>query len=151
MRLAKSGPLRRAAVLLESAFSLFVLLFLLLATVVGGYGIFRYQQMAALSREAARYASVHGGQYEAETGNPAATPTDIYNQAILPYTCNLDLARLSYTVTWNSSNTPSQVTTDYEKAQTNTVTVTVSYQWIPEFFLVGPYTLRSTTTLPMSY
>ena len=151
MRLAPSSRPRSAVVILESAFALSVLFFLLLATVVGGYGVFRYQQMAALSREGARYAAVHGAQYAAETGNPAAVAADIYNHAILPYACNLDPSKLSYSVSWSQSNQPSQVTSDYEKALTSTVTVTVSYQWIPEVFLAGPYTLQSTTTLPMEY
>ena len=33
----------------------------------------------------------------------------------------------------------------------NYVTVTVTYQWYPEFLLVGPITLTSTSTMPMTY
>ncbi len=39
-------------------------------------GIYRYQQVASLAREGARYASVHGSQYAADTGNAAATASD---------------------------------------------------------------------------
>jgi hypothetical protein len=35
-------------------------------------------------------------------------------------------------------------------ATRNTVTVTLTYQWIPEAFF-GGITLRSTSVLPMSY
>ena len=35
----------------------------LFAVLVGGMGVFRYQEMAHLARLTARYASVHGGQY----------------------------------------------------------------------------------------
>jgi hypothetical protein len=33
----------------------------------------------------------------------------------------------------------------------NKVTVTVTYTWIPEMYLVGPYTLTSTSTAQMLY
>src|SRR5579864_3798202 len=97
---------RRGIVATESVVTVPVLLSLLLGTLVGGYGVFRYQQIALLAREGARYASVHGGQYQLETGNAAATPQDVYNNAIVPYVVNLDLSQLSYTVTWNANNMP---------------------------------------------
>jgi Flp pilus assembly protein TadG len=142
---------RRGSVATESVVVVPVLLSLIVSTVVGGYGVFRYQQIALLAREGARYASVHGGQYQLETGNPAATPQDVYNNAILPYAVNLDLCHLSYTVTWNTNNMPYTVNSDYEKPTNNTVTVTVNYQWFPEVYLVGPIVLSSTSTVPMSY
>jgi Flp pilus assembly protein TadG len=135
----------------ESVLVLPVLSALIFGTVIGGYGIFRYQQIALLAREGARYASVHGGQYQQETGNPAATPQDVYNNAILPFATNLDLSQLSYSVTWDTSNMPYHTTTDYEKPVANTVTVTVNYKWFPEAYFIGPITLSSTSTVPMSY
>jgi Flp pilus assembly protein TadG len=135
----------------ESVLVLPVLSAVILGTVIGGYGIFRYQQIALLAREGARYASVHGGQYQQETGNAAATPQDVYNNAILPFATNLDLSQLSYSVTWNTSNMPYHTTNDYEKPVANTVTVTVSYKWFPEAYFVGPITMSSTSTVPMSY
>ena len=135
----------------ESVVVLPILLFLIFATVVGGYGVFRYQQIALLAREGSRYASVHGGQYQAETGKAAATSQDVYTNAIAPYATSLDLSQLSYSVTWKSSNMPSSVVKEYEKPTGNTVTVTVSYKWFPEVYLIGPITLSSTSTVPMSY
>lgn len=135
----------------EAALVLPTLIFLILATVIGGYGIFRYQQMAMLAREGSRYASVHGGQYQLETGNSAASAQDVYNNAILPLATSLDLSQLSYSVSWNTSNMPYCVSTDYENPTGNTVTVTVSYKWFPELYLVGPITLSSTSTVSMSY
>lgn len=142
---------RRGATLVESAFVLSVLFFLLLSVVVGGYGVLRYQQLAMLAREGARYAAVHGGQYAQETGNTAATAADVYKNAILPYAVNLDPAHLSYAVTWDTDNMPYHTTADYEKPVANTVTVTVRYAWVPELYLVGPITLTSTSTMTMSY
>lgn len=142
---------RRGFIATESVIVLPTLLFLILGTVIGGYGVFRYQQLSMLAREGARYASVHGGQYQTETGNTAATPQDVYNNAILPYATSLDLSQLSYSVTWQNSNMPASMTREYEKPTTNTVTVTVQYKWFPELYLVGPITLSSTSTMPMSY
>jgi hypothetical protein len=145
-------PLRRRAfAATESVFVLPALLTLILVIAVGGYGIFRYQQISMLAREGARYASVHGGQYQQETGNTAATATDVYNNAISPMATSLDLAQLNYSVSWNTSNMPSGVSGNYEKPTGNTVTVTVTYNWFPEVYLVGPITLSSTSTMPMSY
>jgi Flp pilus assembly protein TadG len=145
------APRRRGSVVTESIVVVPVLLALILGTLVGGYGVFRYQQIALLAREGARYASVHGGQYQLETGNAAATPQDVYNNAILPYAVNLDLSQLSCTVTWNSNNMPSSVNSDYEKPTGNTVTVTVNYKWFPEAYVIGPIVLSSTSTMPMAY
>jgi Flp pilus assembly protein TadG len=125
--------------------------FLIFATIVGGLGIFRYQQVAALAREGARWASVHGKQYADETGNPAATPEEIYNQAILPLAVALDPDRISYSVTWDADNAPLTVDEDFETPTGNTVTVTVNYQWFPGMYLAGPYTLTSTSVAQMMY
>jgi hypothetical protein len=142
---------RRAATALEFAFTLPIAFFLILVTIVGGMGVFRYQQMAALTREGARWASVHGGHYEDETGNPAATPEDVFNEAILPLAVGLRRDRLSYQVTWDRNNRPLYVDNDVQTPKGNTVTVTLTYQWFPEVYLAGPYNLTSTSTAQMAY
>jgi len=142
---------RRGTTAVEFAIACPIVFFLIFATIVGGMGVFRYQQVAAVSREGARWASVHGGQYEDETGKPAATATDVYQTAILPAAIGLDAAQLSYTVTWNINNQPLYVVNDVEKPVGNTVTVTVTYNWIPELYPIGPFTLTSTSTAQMIY
>ena len=148
----RRAPQRRSgATVVEAAFVYPVLFLLVLGLLVGAGGIFRYSQLASLAREGARYASVHGGLYQQETGNPAATPQDVYNNAILPFATNLDLSQLTYSVTWNTDNMPYHMTADYEKPVANTVSVTVVYKWFPEAYFMGPLTLSSTSTVPMSY
>jgi Flp pilus assembly protein TadG len=142
---------RRGATTVEFAIACPIAFFLLFATIVGAMGVFRYQQVATLAREGARWACVHGGQYAQETDQPAATPEDVFEQAMLPITVALDLERLSYEVTWDESNMPLSVHEDYETPIGNTVTVTVTYQWFPEMYLVGPLTLTSTSTAQMMY
>jgi Flp pilus assembly protein TadG len=142
---------RRGATTIEFAIACPIAFFLLFATIVGAMGVFRYQQVASLAREGARWASVHGGQYAQETDNPAATEEDVYTQAILPKAVALNLDNLACQVTWDESNMPLSVHEDYETPIGNTVTVTVTYQWMPELYLVGPLTLTSTSTAQMMY
>ncbi|MGO8746485.1 MAG: TadE/TadG family type IV pilus assembly protein [Thermoguttaceae bacterium] len=144
---------RKGATAVEYAIVGPAILMLLAGMVVVGLGVFRYEQIAALAREGSRWASVHGGMYAQETGNSAATAADVYNNAILPMVAGLNTSDLSYTVTWNTSNYPYSTTivNGQVVAVTNTVQVTVSYQWIPEAYLAGPFTLTSTSITPMSY
>jgi Flp pilus assembly protein TadG len=125
---------------------------LLLGLFIGGLGIFRYQQVARLSRDAARWASVHGTEYALDTQSPAATPLDVYNQVIAPNAATLNLSKLTYSVAWNTNNAPYHMATVNGKQVkvANTVTVNISYQWVPEAFLGGA-TLSSTTVSVMYY
>jgi Flp pilus assembly protein TadG len=157
-------PARRAATLVEFAVVAPITFLLLIGLLVGGMGIFRYQEVAALARDASRYASVHGSQYATDTGNAAAAPDDgqwsggtgqcslVYNNVIASEAVALDMKKLTYAVTWNSSN--AQFHTATVNGQTvnvaNTVTVTVTYRWIPEAYLKG-ITLSSTSVCVMSY
>jgi Flp pilus assembly protein TadG len=146
-------PGRRSGTTLVECAVIYPLVFLfVIGLVIGALGIFRYQQLASLSRRAARYAAVHGTDYARDTGNPPATAQDIYNNVIQPNAVAFDLSQLSYTVTWNQSNQPVQtvIVNNYPTPTRNTVTVSLSYQWIPEAFF-GGITLRSTSVVPMSY
>lgn len=142
---------RRGAATVEFAICLPIVFLLIFGTMVGAMGVFRYQQTAELSREAARWASVHGAVYAEETGNAAATPQQIYDTIIDPLAVGMDRRRLSYEVTWDKSNVPLDATTSATNPKGNTVTVKVTYEWFPELVLVGPYSLTSTSTAQMVY
>jgi Flp pilus assembly protein TadG len=144
---------RSGATLVECAFIYPVLFLLVLALLVGAAGIFRYSQLASLTREAARYASVHGGQYAQELKVTAPAPADIYNNAVLPMAVSFDTSQLNYSITYNTSSWPYHTTLDANNNVVpiqNTVTVTLTYQWVPELFL-GGVTLSSTSVMPMCY
>ena len=49
------------------------------------------------------------------------------------------------------SRSASGTTPPGEAVVRNYVTVTVTYQWVPEMYLVGPLTLQSTSQMPMTY
>jgi type II secretory pathway pseudopilin PulG len=146
---------RSAATLVESAVVLALTFLLLFGVLIGSAGVFQRQQLAAMAREAARYASVHGGQYRYDAGLAPGTASDwqadVYANALAPYMVGLDPSRFNYEITWsNNDDWPTRVTTNNGKAVTNRVTVTVSYAWIPPAYLSG-ITLMSTSTLPVSY
>jgi Flp pilus assembly protein TadG len=142
---------RSAATIVECAIVYPVLFLFLLGLAVGGAGIFRYQEVAALAREAARYGSTHGAQYRIDAGEPVGTPsdwqTDIYNNAIAPNIVALDPNSLSYSVTWPPVVNLPASSDNWPGSQ---VTVTVTYQWFPELYLVGPITLTSTSSMPIT-
>ncbi len=130
---------RRGTTAVECALVFPITFFLIFGLIIGGMGVFRYQSVASLAREGGRYAIVHGAKYEQVTGKAAATPADIYNNAILPKAVGLDLTQLSYTVTWNPDKRPG-----------STVTVQLTYRWVPEA-LLGGIDLTSTSTMTMAY
>ena len=148
---AASPHRHRGTTTIEFAITCPIVFFLVFAIIVGGLGVFRYQEVAALAREGARWASVHGAQYAKETKQPAATAQDVYDNAIAPGAVALDPSKLSYTVTWNRNNWPLWVEDDAQEPTGNTVSVTVTYQWMPEMYLAGPITLTSTSTAQMMY
>ena len=82
MRLRRE--IRSGTTLVESAVVYPFVILMLFGLIIGGLGIFRYQEMSALARRAARYASVRGQQWATDTGHTAVSSTDIYNNAILP-------------------------------------------------------------------
>jgi Flp pilus assembly protein TadG len=167
---------------IESAIVLPAVFLLMLGLLVGGLGVFRYQEMAHIARETARYASVHGSRYAAD--NPSAAAVDL--AALKAYAASkavsLDTTQWTITVqmtvfapgaTSSSAAPPAASTVDWDDTtnnqkhspysswtQTDTgtattannlVTVTITYPWIPELWLVGPINLSSTATLAMSY
>jgi Flp pilus assembly protein TadG len=138
---------RRAAVLVEAALVYPVLFLLIIGTVVVGLGVFRYNQVANLAREGARYACVRGTQYAADTGNAAATTTTI-SDYVKGMAAGLDTNSLRVETSWSTSNAPT--TTSGSSTTKNTVTVTVSYPWVPEAYF-GGVTLTSSSVMTMSY
>jgi Flp pilus assembly protein TadG len=143
---------RRGATLVEIGLVLSITLLLIVGLVVLGLGVSRYQQTAAVAREAARWASVRGGLFARETGQPAATQGSVESQVIPRYSTGLDPSHITvFTVTWdNASKMPIYFDSVNQVWKSNAVHVTISYQWIPEAFF-GGVTLTSTSEMPMSY
>ncbi len=148
---------RRGAVLIESALVYPVVFMIMLGIILLGIAVFRFQQVAYISREASRWASVHGALYASDTGNSAATAGDVYTKAILPNAAGMVAENITYSVTWNTSNQQTHTTTRVDPTTgqtqvvpvTNIVSVTVTYTWNTGLF--GTIPVSSTSTVPMSY
>src|SRR5262245_43075004 len=119
MRCSAKHYRRRGTTSIEFAITCPIAFFLIFAIITGGMGVYRYQQVAAAAREGARWASVHGTDYAQELNKPAATPEDIYNNAILPAVTAIDISNLTYSVTWDKNNTPLYTDSNYEKPMGN--------------------------------
>jgi Flp pilus assembly protein TadG len=130
---------REGVTVLECAVVFPLLFLLIMGLIIAGVGVFRYQEVAALAREGARWVSVRGQSYQFFTGKTPATPQDVYDNVIKPKSVALDQSRLTYSVTWDPDN-----------RQKATVTVRIDYQWVPEAFL-GGITLSSTARTMVSY
>jgi Flp pilus assembly protein TadG len=132
-------PRRRGLHELELAVVIPLVFLLLFGLLFGCLGALRYREVASLADEGARYAAGHGRDYQKITGHPAATATDVFNNAVSADAVLLNPSQLSSTVTWSPDND-----------QGSTVTVTVTYHWVPEAYL-GGLTLRSTSTATIRY
>lgn len=148
MRKRPQNRSRRGASTVEVALVAPIVFFLMLSLMVGSMGVFFYQQVARLANDATRWASVHGTQYASDTGKSAATATDVYDNAIVPNATAIDLSKLTYSVSWNKSNSPYYTSGSNNIA--NTVTVTINYQWKPLMY-VGVQNMSCTATRVMSY
>ena len=150
-------PHRRAAIAVETAVVQSVLFILLLALVAGGLGVFRYQQVTSLAREAVRAASVKGADYAKLTGQSPPTQDQILTNVVQPRAVGMDLSKLSIQVQWIDGTTGQAMAWDDSTkavktgSTSNRIRVTVTYQWSPEFFGAGPYTIQSVSEGPMSF
>jgi Flp pilus assembly protein TadG len=159
---------RNGTTIVEFAVVAPALTLLILAILVGGFGIHRYQEVSHLAREATRYAATHGGQYNldgmpAKTGVAAVAANSDIKTYVLSKVAALDPNSLTVNISWSApativpNNIPTYVDTNPnlvppgQSVLQNYVTVTITYQWMPEVFLVGPINLTSTSTVAMCY
>lgn len=152
---------RKGAVTLETALVLPVMLFLLLMLIIGGIGVFRYQQVACLAREGARWGSVRGSAWALDMDAAAATQDDILRKAVLPMAVGMDTSKITMTAelvdgetgavtAWDGSRKSVQTlakTTNL--GVTNRIRVTVNYQWVPGVLIPGTINMSSVSEVPM--
>jgi Flp pilus assembly protein TadG len=153
---------RTGALAVEAALVHPVMLFLLLAIVVGGMGVFRFQQVAGLAREAGRWASVRGSDFQKNTKQTSPTQDQILQQAVVPLLAGMDVNSLSIQVLWVNQSTGQAIAWDQSSKDpqtltktgdyvTNTVRVTITYQFTPAIFILNSLQLTSTSELPMTF
>jgi Flp pilus assembly protein TadG len=173
MRLT-SRSRRRGAHLVEFALVFSVTMVLLAGMAVCALNVFAYQQVAYLAREAARYAAVHAGQYQKEnaaaiTAGTLPNVTDSYltTNVVQASAVNLDPSQLQVAVNFNTSSGSfdwddtanngdrwpysAKTVNDTTYNETNTVSVTVTYTYVPVWFLPNAITVTSTAVMPVCY
>jgi Flp pilus assembly protein TadG len=152
---------RTGALALEAALVYPVLLLLILGLIIGGMGVFRYQQVHCQAREAARFASVRGSDWQKDADLDSPTKDEICTQAVVPLAAGMDTSKISIQIQWIDQTTGKAV--DWDSASknprsltasndyvTNTVRVTITYQWSPNLYF-GTLTLTSTCEVPMTF
>jgi hypothetical protein len=132
---ASAFPARRGLTTAECGVVYSITMLLIVGTIIEGLGVFRYQQVALLAREGARWASVHGPTYQQEMNQSAPTSDDVLANAITPKMVGLDSTQLTCTLSMTTS----------------TASVTLRYSWTPEAFFTTPIVLSSTSVVPITY
>lgn len=146
-------PKRRGATVVEVAVVLPLMVVIVVVSIDLVGGIYRYHQLATLSRAAARYASVHAGQYKEETNYPEATVTSIRTEVLAKSSFGLDLSKMNCELTWlpSGSKYPWRLESDTGAKKQNSVRVKLSYPWKPFTLMTFPVTLTSTSEVAISY
>jgi Flp pilus assembly protein TadG len=127
-------PRRRGIMLVECSFVFPIVFLLTLGTIVLGLGVFRYQEMAWLAREGARWAAVHGPVYQSEQAQSAPTSQSVMTNAISPKMVLLTPANLTCTLSMTNGS----------------AIVTLTYNWTPEAYF-GTTPLSSKSVVPILY
>jgi hypothetical protein len=147
----RSPPFRRPAASLAEAGLVYPLVILLtFGVTVLSLSVYYYFQVAALAREGARYASVHGGQYHQETANAMATQATVLSTAISPKAAGFNAANLSNTLAWDDPGGMPTYLDTHGNVLTNNVTVSVTYQWTPPLYF-GQLTFTATSVMMVQY
>ncbi|MBI3464450.1 MAG: pilus assembly protein [Planctomycetes bacterium] len=142
---------RRAAVMLESAIVLGVMLLTVLGALDLGLAVLRYNTLSEAARGLARHALVHGAQSPPELNawGPAswagaADESSEIAQAVKPFLVAMEPSKVSVRVEWpDGSNEPD------ERVQ---VTLTYEHQpIIPVVFGSQPITLTAVSTMRVAH
>jgi Flp pilus assembly protein TadG len=153
---------RRGALAVEAAVVYPVFFLLLLGLIVGGLGVFRYQQVACQAREAARYVCVRGLPWQRETGGTSPTQAQVRQDVVLPLALGMDPQQLAVQIQWIDGASGAAVAWDTSPKSatgmttsgapvTNRVRVTVTFRWLPERIFVGPVTFQSVAEVPLAF
>jgi Flp pilus assembly protein TadG len=153
---------RRGTTLVEVAFVQPVWFTLVFGILLGGVMIFNYQQVAWMSREASRWASVRGNQYSQETGQASPAQVDIQQTVVLPRATGMDPSQLTVQVflidgsagtatAWDSSDKSVYAVLSDGSKVANRVRVIVTYTWKPTVMNASPITMQSASEVPMAF
>jgi Flp pilus assembly protein TadG len=145
---------------IETAVVLPVMLLLVLMLIVGGIGVFRYQQVALLAREGARWGSVRGTGWQMDTDQTPPTQQDILQNAVLPLAVGMDQSNITIVAelidgetgsvtAWDSSRKNPLSLSKTNQGVTNRIRITISYDWSPGVLILGSVNMKSVSEMPM--
>ena len=98
MRFHTQASKRSGTTVVEAAIVFSAVFVLLIGILVAGMGVVRYQEVAHIARETARYASVHGNQYALANPNAAAVDLAALNTYAASKAVTLDTSLWTVTV-----------------------------------------------------
>jgi len=158
MLLRNSMRRRRGVSVVESAVVYPVTFLILLALLVGGLAVFRYQEVAALAREASRYASTHGHNYRKDagidtggtTGSPGTTASPSTANGFLMYQANTSLSPGADT-SWCQVIYDNAVSTNMVSLDPSALTCKVGWTPVVNQTTKPDYWPGSTVTVTISY
>jgi hypothetical protein len=134
-KLSRQSRSRRGATIVEMAVVGPLAFLMVIGLMIGALGIFRYNQVAALAHEGARWAAVRGRNFERINHRKPITADEVRSNVIVPRAAGIDLNRLVCTMNLDKGR--------------SVVSVTVSYLWLPEAYF-GKLTLSNTATTLVS-
>ena len=134
-RLPRRSQARRGATIIEMAIVGPLAFLMVIGLMIGCLGIFRYNQVAALAHEGARWAAVRGRNFEKINHRKPITAEDIRANVVVPRAAGIDLNRIECTMSLDKDHT--------------VVSVTIRYLWLPEAYF-GKLTLSDTATMLVS-
>lgn len=146
---------RHGGVSVEFAVVAPIMFLLLYCIMITGLEVSRYQQVAALARDCARWASVHGATWANKSnGGTLTTQQDVFTHVLEQRAFFFNTATLesNSTVTWDDNG--QKPTTS--SGNTNRVHVTITWPVRAETLplvgtIFGNITLQSTCERPMTY
>ena len=162
--LYRSRSRRSGAAAVEGALIMSAMLMLTLGMIIGAMGVYRYNELAHLSHDCARFASVHGTTYASENSAAIAASTTGYPTVDLTYlqnyvknravlcksskftTISIQVVSSSGSADWSLTN--NAITSNGDQ---NLVQVKLVYAWTPEAWFTQSVNLTHTAVLPMSY
>ena len=104
---------RRGTTTVEFAIAGSICLFFIISLILFQLAVFRYHQIAQLAHEGARWAAVHGNEYESVFRTKLADEA-VFNEAIKPRAHGLSLENLSCQVTRDEKKSTVSVTVTYD-------------------------------------
>ena len=127
---------RQGSSIVEAAIVLPIAFLFVIGIIVGGLGVFQYNQLTGLTRECARWASVHGRSWQRSGGGQRPSAGDLVTEVLEKRSTAIDPKKIECKLEWDPTET--------------VVTVQLRYRWVPDAYFSGGV-FSSTAVMFVSY